>query len=279
MNKFVKQLLAAALVSAMMLTGCGTAAKEEAPAEEAVAENDEAAEDASAEAITLNIAITKDENTLSPFTYVSGTGLTVNRLIYDTLMTTDTEDEIIPWMIEDDYEVVDFKEYTLNLKEGLKFHNGNPVTPEDIKFSFEYPVNQQVSGQKKQCNKVESIEVVDEDTVKFILKESDINFMRDALCYIRIIDDAVYEGIEDGSTVNDSIGSGMYKLVEYKTGEYYKLEAMDDYFRGTPTVKYINMPIMDDSTAIQQALISGQIDASTGSIGIEMIETMMPWRI
>ena len=97
--------------------------------------------------------------------------------------------------------------------------------------------------------------------------------MRDAFAYIRILDDAVYEGVEDGSTVTESIGSGMYKLVEYKTGEYYKLEAMDDYFRGTPTVKYINMPIMGDSTAIQQALMSGELAASTGSIGIEMLDT------
>lgn len=266
--KYRKSILALLLAGMMVFAGCGQAKKEEA-----VQSDDAVQEKVSQEAITLNIAITKDENTLAPFTYVSGTGLTVNRLIYDTLMTTDTEDQIIPWMIEDDYEVTDFKEYTLNLKEGLKFHNGNPVTSEDIKFSFEYPATQQVSGQKKQCSKIESIKVVDEDTVTIVLKESDINFMRDALCYIRILDDAVYEGVEDGSVVTDSIGSGMYKLVEYKTGEYYKLEAMDDYFRGTPTVKYINMPIMDDSTAIQQALISGQLDASTGSIGIEMIET------
>ena len=225
MNKFAKNLLITILVFGMMLTGCGTAAKDQASPEDAVVENEEsseenAAEENTAEEITLAIAITKDENTLSPFTYVSGTGLTVNRLIYDTLMTTDENNEIIPWMIEDDYEVVDLKEYTFTLKEGLKFHNGNPVTPEDIKFSFEYPLTQNVSGQRKQCDKVESIEIIDEDTLKFVLKEADINFMRDAFAYIRILDDAVYEDVEDGTTVTDSIGSGMYKLVEYKTGEY-----------------------------------------------------------
>ena len=112
--KYRKSILALLLAGMMVFAGCGQAKKEEA------VQNDATAQDA----VTLNIAITKDENTLAPFTYVSGTGLTVNRLIYDTLMTTDANDEIIPWMIEDDYEVVDFKEYTLNLKEGLKFHNG-----------------------------------------------------------------------------------------------------------------------------------------------------------
>lgn len=221
----------------------------------------------------LNISITNDENTLSPFTYVSGTGLTANRLIYDTLMTTDTNDNIIPWMVEDDYEVVDFKEYTFTLREGQKFHNENPVTAEDVKFSFEYPSSQNVSGQRKVCDKIDSIEVIGEDTVKFILKEADINYMRDGFCYIRILDDSVYEGIEDGTTVTDTVGSGMYRLEEYKTGEYYKLEAVEDYFRGTPKVKKINMPVMKDSTAIQQALLSGDLAASTGSIGMEMLDT------
>ena len=273
MKKYYKRLIAAMLVTAMMITGCGGKAEPETtPAEESVSA-ETAVEETAANVDTLTIAITKDENTLAPFTYVSGTGLTANRLIYDTLMTTDADDNIIPWMIEDDYEVVDFKEYTFTLKEGQKFHNGNPVTAEDIKFSFEYPSGQNVSGQRKQCDKIESIEVIDENTVKFVLKNADINYMRDGFCYIRILDDAVYADVEDATTVTDSIGSGMYKLVEYKTGEYYKLEAVEDYFRGTPKVKNINMPIISDSTAIQQGLLSGELAASTGSIGIELLET------
>ncbi len=222
---------------------------------------------------SLNIAITKDENTLAPFTYVSGTGLTVNRLVYDTLLTVDAENNIIPWMVEDDYENVDFREFTFTLKDGLRFHNGDPVTPEDIQFSYEYPSTQNVSSQRKLCDQLESVEVLDEKTVKFTLKEPDINYLRDGFCSIRIIDDAVYDGVEDGSTVTDSIGSGPYRLVEYKTGEYYKLEAMDDYFQGTPKVKNINMPIIGDSTAVQQGLLAGELAASTGSIGIEMLDT------
>lgn len=255
MNKYLKKIAAIAVIGAM-LTGTGVSVS---------------AAETSVE--SLNIAITNDENTLSPFTYVSGTGLTANRLIYDTLLTTDEDDNIIAWMVEDDYEVVDFKEYTFTLREGQEFHNGNPVTAEDIKFSFEYPATQNVSGQRSVCEKLESVEVIDEDTVKFTLKEPDVNYLRDAFCYIRIIDDAVYEGVEDGTTVTETVGSGMYRLVEYKTGEYYRLEAVEDYFRGTPKVKSINMPIISDSTAIQQSLLSGELDASTGNIGIEMIDS------
>lgn len=221
----------------------------------------------------LTIAITKDENTLAPFTYVSGTGTLVNRLIYDTLMTTDLDNNIIPWMVEDDYQVEDSKVFTFTLKDGQKFHNGDPVTVEDVKFSFTYPATQNVSTQRKLCNEIEAIDIIDERTIRFTLKESDVNFMRDGFAYMRIIDAAVYENVEDGTTVTDSIGSGMYRLAEYKTGEYYKLEAVSDYFRGTPRVKTINMPIMTDSTAIQQGILSGELAAATSNIGIEMVDT------
>ena len=70
---------------------------------------------------TLTIAVTKDENTLAPFTYVSSTGLTVNRLVYDTLFTTDTDNNVIPWMVSDDYQVdADSSVYTFSLLPGQK---------------------------------------------------------------------------------------------------------------------------------------------------------------
>lgn len=278
MKRFIAFILSMVLVfgvagcakTAAPATGTTTAPETATPAETNTAPAETAAEP-TGDVDTLTIAITKDENTLSPFTYVTGgAGLVVNRLIYDTLFTADLENNIIPWMVEDDYTVVDSKEFTFTLKDGLTFHNGNPVTAEDIKFSFEYPANQNVSGQRKVCNQIESIEVLDEKTVKFTLKQTNVNFMRDGFAYIRIIDDAVYGGVEDATTVTESIGSGPYKLVEYKTGEYYKLQAVENYFAGNVRVKNINMPIMSDT---QQALMTGDLAASTGSIGIEMIDT------
>ena len=162
---------------------------------------------------SLNIAIVKDENTLTPFTYVTGTGLVANRLIYDTLLTKDLNNEVIPWMVEDNYTVVDSKEFTFTLKDNLKFHNGNKVTTEDIKFSFEYPANQNNSTYKKLSNEIENIDVINDKTIKFTLKEPDINYLADGFAEMRILDHTVYEGQSDGSLVNDTVGSGPYKLV------------------------------------------------------------------
>ena len=109
---------------------------------------------------SLVIAITKDENTLTPYSYVTGSpGLDVLRLVYDSLFVLDTDNQAIPWMI--DHYAVDAESriYTFSLKSGLFWHDGKPVTPEDVQFTFEYPLGQYQSRWKKIANMLESITV------------------------------------------------------------------------------------------------------------------------
>ena len=90
---------------------------------------------------------------------------------------------------------------------------------------------------------------------------------------LRIIPKHIYENEADATAVTSSVGSGMYKLVEYKSGEYYKLEAMEDYFKGSPKVKNLNLPIMTDKSSIQQGIISGQLAGSTTSVSAAVLDT------
>lgn len=270
--KYWKKIAAAGLA---VCTLAATAACGTPPSENPDSQTGSAVQTAAKPVESLTIAIGNDENTLAPFTYVSGTGKIANRLIYDTLFTTDLDNHIIPWMVEDDYQVDEKSQvFTFTLKDGQKFHNGKALTTEDIKFSFEYPAGQNAAALRKICNAIDKIEVLDAKTIRFTLKEPDINFMRDGFAEMRIICKDLYEGVEQGSTVSDSIGTGMYRLAEYKTGQYYKLEAVEDYFRGTPRVSKINMPIMKDNTAIQQGLLSGELDSSTTTIGMEIVDTI-----
>lgn len=220
----------------------------------------------------LTVAVTKDENDLAPFTYVSSTGLTVNRLVYDTLLTTDLDNDLIPWMVEADYTVEDNRVFTFRLLPGQHFHNGEAVDAEAVAFSFTYPATQSRANLRSICAAIESIEVLDELTVRFTLAKGDVNFLRDAFAEMRIICPSDYEGVEDATTVTNPSGSGMYRLAEYRTGEYYVLQAVEDYFKGRPAVDTLRMPIIADATAVQQALLSGEIAASTGTIGGEMVE-------
>jgi len=244
MKRFLICLLAVVLI--LSLTACGRT------------DGKNSAED------SVVIAINKDENNLTPYTYVTSTGSVVNRLMYDTLFTTDLENNVIPWMVEDDYKIEDgYKSYTFTLIEGQKFQDGTPVTTADVEFSFTY---------QEDTSHIEAIEIADERTMTIRLKNTDMNFMRAHLVEQRIVSKVQYENLDDPAAVAEPIGSGMYRLKEYKVGEYYIFEAMEDYFKGTPKVKTINMPIMEDATAVQSALLSDQIAAATSSIGVEMVE-------
>lgn len=248
---------AAVCLAVLLLLGAGCAQKKE-----------------TAQGKTLTIAITNDENSLTPFTYVSATGTVVNRLIYDTLFITDLENNVVPWMVQDDYEVDDTgTTYTVTLLDGQFFHDGTPVTAQDVVFSFTYPATQNVSSQRRICEQIARVEAVDEKTVTFELKSPDVNFLRSGLASMRIISKAQYENVQDATSLHETMGSGMYRLKEYSAGQYYVLEAVDNYFKGDVTVDTINMPIMRDATAVQTALLSGQIAAATSSIGAEMLET------
>lgn len=269
----MKKILCGALALLMSLSLAACAPKEPVaePTPDDSGETQKIEGPATAE--SLVVAIGKDENSLTPFTYVSSTGLTVNRLIYDTLFTHNLDNEIVPWMVEDDYTIEDYQIFTFTLLEGQKFHDGTPVTADDIVFSFTYPATQNVASQRKICAEIESIEAVDERTVTIRLSAPDVNFLRSGLAAMRIISKAQYENVEDATTVQEAIGSGPYRLREYKVGEYYVLEAVADYFKGTPKVGTLNMPIMQDANAVQSALLSGELAASTTTIGVEVLET------
>ena len=221
---------------------------------------------------SLVIAITKDENFLTPYSYVTGSpGLDVLRLVYDSLFVLNLDNQAIPWMI-DQYEVDSASRiYTFSLKSGLFWHDGKPVSPEDVKFTFEYPLGQNQSRWKKIANMLESITVSTDNKITLTLKTGNPNFLREGLVDMPIIPKHIFSGAVDAARVETSIGSGLYKLTGYRPGEYYRLEKANNYFAGEAQISTINMPIMNDQTAITQALLAGEIDGSTGSIAPETV--------
>ena len=223
---------------------------------------------------SLTIAISADENTLTPFTYVHGSpGFDAMGLIYDTLFVRAPDNTIIPWMVKDYSVENESKVYHITLEDGLKWHDGQPLTAEDVKFTFEYVLTQSKTRFSAIGKKVENIEVKNDKEFAITLKETDVNFINNSLTDLRIIPKHIYENEADATTVTSSVGSGMYKLVEYKSGEYYKLEAMEDYFKGSPKVKNLNLPIMTDKSSIQQGIISGQLAGSTTSVSAAVLDT------
>ena len=88
---------------------------------------------------SLKIGIIGDESTLNPYTYNTGyPGLDLVSLLYDTLFQLDQDNKPIPWLVKEYTISEDGLTYNLKLNENIKWHDGKPLTAEDVKFTIDY---------------------------------------------------------------------------------------------------------------------------------------------
>lgn len=262
-NGFMKRAVAAT-VCLMLMVSVGACSKKDEGNKAPVANN---------QVESLVIPITKDEASLTPYTYLTGTpGLEVLRLMYDGLYTTDKDNKVIPWMAKSCENDADYKTFTIKLNEGQKWHDGQPVTLEDVKFTFEYSANQASKRWSKISNRIESMSI-ENDALIIKTKESQPNFLGESLADQPIVPKHIYEGQADAKQVTSTIGSGIYKLKEYVPDQKYVLEAVDGYFKGDAKVKTLNMPIITDKSSIYQGIQSGQYATFTDRLTPELMKT------
>jgi len=252
----MKKIIAIFISLAALLSGCAVGRDTPAPRDD-----------------TLVIAITRDENTLTPYTYVTGTpGLEVMRLVYDSLFTFGIDGGVIPWMVDSYTICAHSRVYTMTLSAGQYWHDGTALTAGDVEFTFEYALTQNRSRWRAIAGQVESIET-DGREITITLTDGNPDFLRSGLADMPIIPRHVFENVEDASLFDGpTIGSSLFRLTQYRIGQYYVFEAVEGYFRGEAAVSRINMPIITDPAAVSQALIAGQIAAATRSVPFETLD-------
>jgi peptide/nickel transport system substrate-binding protein len=130
--------------------------------------------------------------------------------------------------------------YEFKLRQGLRFHNNDPFTAEDVKFSFE---RYNGTGAKELHAKVASVEVVDPHTVRFHLKEPWPDFMTfygsSATAAGLIVPKKYFEQVGDEGFLEHPIGLGPYKFASHTPGVELVLEAHEGYWRKIPNIKRI----------------------------------------
>jgi len=122
---------------------------------------------------------------------------------------------------------------TFWLRKGIKFHNGEPVTPEDVKFSFE---NYRGAKADVLKDKTARVEIVDERTVRFHFKEPFLDFplifgTANVSGAGWIVPAKYYKQVGPDVFKQKPIGAGPYRLVNHEVGSRLELEAFTDYYR------------------------------------------------
>jgi peptide/nickel transport system substrate-binding protein len=181
--------------------------------------------------------------------------------IHDALVRPYPGQKMGPSLAESWKESPDGRVYEFKLRRGLKFHNGDPVTTEDVKFSFE---RYKGAGAKELSTRVQQVEVVDPLTVRFHLKEPWPDFMTfvgtTATAAGIVVPKKYVTSVGDEGFRKHPIGAGPYKFVSHKPGVEVVLEANTSYWRRVPNVKKLVMKSVPEATTRAVMLKSGEAD-------------------
>ena len=147
------------------------------------------------------------------------------------------------------------------LRKGIRFHNGDPVTGEDVKFSFE---RYQGGAAKLLKEKVREVQVADPGRVRFHLKEPWPDFMTfygtSASAAGWIVPKKYIERVGEEAFKKAPVGAGPFRLVSFTPGVDLVAEAFDGYWRKTPSVKRLVIRSMPEETTRAAALKKGEVD-------------------
>lgn len=183
--------------------------------------------------------------------------------IHDALVRPYPGHKMGPSLAESWQESPDGKTYEFKLRPGLKFHNGDSLTTEDVKFSFE---RYKGAGAKLLQDHVAQVEIVDPLVVRFHLKQAWPDFMTfygttASAAGIVVPKNYIAQVGEDGFRKHP-VGAGPYKFVRHKPGLEVELEAFPAYWRRVPNVKTLIMKSVPEATTRAVMVKTGESDIS-----------------
>ncbi len=185
----------------------------------------------------------------------------INALLFNGLTAHDGENQVVPGLAERWEYDGDACAYTFHLREGVKWHDGAPVTAADVKFTIEAIMDPD-NGAENAPNyeDVEEISVLDEKTVFFRLSAPNAAFLE--YMTMPVLPRHLLEG-EDMQTSDffrAPVGTGPYRLERWDPGQSIVLVKNPDYYLGCPKIDRIVFKIVEDDNAQAIQLGSGELD-------------------
>lgn len=185
----------------------------------------------------------------------------INALIFDGLTDHDGNNQVIPRLAKSwDYDE-DTYTYTFYLEENVKWHDGEPFTANDVKFTIEAimdPDNE--SENAPNYEDVESIDVIDDYTISFKLSAPNVAFLD--YMTMAVLPAHLLEGedMQESDFFRNPVGTGPYKLKQWDDGQQIVLEKNEDYFAGAANIDTIIFKIVSDDNAKALQLKSGELN-------------------
>ena len=226
-----------------------------------------------ADPVVFTVGMLADVDSINPFTGILAESYEIFQLQYSTLLSTSSADFTPDSGLAESWEAsADGKTWTYTLRPDLLWSDGTPLTANDVVYTFERILN----GRYEQRNfgnyvrNITSVEAPDDRTVVMTTREPSPIMERLA---VYILPEHVWSSIdakavksfanepEPGETL---VGSGPFLVVERRTGQFIRMVANDNYYKGRPNVDELVFRVYNNPDALGQALVKGEIDIATG---------------
>jgi len=222
----------------------------------------------------FTVAVADLPATLEPARELSNVGTRVTYSIFDTLIRRDFlgaadggGSELKPHLATK-WERVSPQELVVTLRQGVKFHNGDELTSEDVAYTFRdgrlWGDKAQIPGGKPYFGILASVESIDRYTVRFRTKVADVLLeQRLASWCAWIVNKRAYEAMGFEAYSRKPVATGPYRVVSHSAAEATVLEAFDDYFMGKPTARRVTFRRVPELAARVAGLVAGDYDLIT----------------
>lgn len=199
-----------------------------------------------------------DITSLDPHVGKETVAVQVTDQIFDTLTVVNAETGELEPSIAESWEQTNETTYIFHIRKGIKFHDGSTLTAEDVKFSLDRAIAS--SAVSYIVNFIDKVTVIDENTVEIVTKAPYAPTLRNlSVPFSAIVPKAVVEK-DEAAFIQNPIGSGPFKFVEWKQGDSATLTAFDEYWGGAPATKNLVMKVIPEAAQRTIALETGEID-------------------
>ncbi len=217
----------------------------------------------------LNLGQGGDINLLNPLATKTGQDIYMLKNIYDPLVRLDINGEVVNW-IATEVKELDDTTIEVSIREDVKFHDGQPLTVEDVKFTFEFAKEVKSPTYSQYVRNIESIEINDENTLTFKLDKPYAPFMSNTLSQCLILPKHVWgelyeeKGADGVLTWENSnpVGSGPFVFDYWRPNEEFALKANKNHFQ-VPKIEGILRTPYAQTFGIIQGLIAGEVDMTS----------------
>ena len=212
---------------------------------------------------TLVIANIADVLRLDPALITDVPTANVAELIFEFLVDVAPNGTFIPGLAERWEVSPDAKEWTFYLRKGVKFHDGTPFNATAVKFTAERTMDPETQSPDGELfrNTIERVEVIDEYTVKFVLKKPSAGFISQIVRNQGLMIVSPTAAMKYGKDFSKNpVGTGPFMFVEWVPGDRVVLKRFDEYWKGKPCLEEIIIKPIPESSVQVASLLAGDVD-------------------